>query len=220
MSRSSRVPKLALVPAWLCVVAVAAVCGGEPSSAADAPAGQAPDSFDVALATSGGEIVMRLHREWSPRGVDRIWELVQSGFYDGARFYRVNGEYVQFGFSGRPELDTVWFDRRLPDEPVRASNVRGAVSFGRAGPESRNFVLFVNLVDNAFLDDWAGDGVAGFPPVGRIVAGLEVAEGLNDVYGDAILPLENSILTEGNAFLDREYPGLDTIVSAEVVRSW
>jgi cyclophilin family peptidyl-prolyl cis-trans isomerase len=201
-------------------VAVAAVCGGEPSSAADAPDVQAPDSFDVALATSGGEIVMRLHREWSPRGVDRIWELVQSGFYDGARFYRVTGQYVQFGFSGRPELDTLWLDRRLPDEPVKASNVRGAVSFGRAGPESRNFVLFVNLVDNAFLDDWAGDGVAGFPPVGRIVTGLEVAEGLNDAYGDAIMGLEDSILSEGNAFLDREYPGLDAILRAEVVRSW
>lgn len=220
MSRSSRVPKVALSLAWFCVAAVAAVCGGEPSSGVDAPDVQAPDSFDVALATSGGEIVIRLHREWSPRGVDRIWELVQSGFYDGARFYRVNGQYVQFGFSGRPGLDTLWFDRRLPDEPVRASNVRGTVSFGRAGPASRNFVLFVNLVDNTFLDDWAGDGVAGFPPVGRIVTGLEVAEGFNDAYGDAIVPLENSILSEGNAFLDREYPGLDAILSAEVTRSW
>ena len=165
-------------------------------------------------------MVVRFHRSWSPLAVDRVYALVEDGFYDGARFYRVNDQYVQFGFSGHPSLDTVWFDRRLPDEPVRASNVRGAVTFGRAGPSSRNFVLFVNLVDNAFLDSWAGDGVAGFPPVGRVQSGLEVAEELNGTYGDAIVPLEDSILASGNAFLDRTFPGLDSILSAEVFRRW
>lgn len=165
-------------------------------------------------------MVVRFHRDWSPMAVDRVYELVEEGFYDGARFYRVNDQYVQFGFSGRPGLDTLWFDRRLPDEPVRASNVRGAVAFGRAGPASRNFVLFVNLVDNTFLDSWGGDGVAGFPPVGRVLEGLEVAESFNDAYGDALIPLEDSILASGNAFLDRSFPGLDSITRAEITERW
>ncbi|MEX2466062.1 MAG: peptidylprolyl isomerase [Gemmatimonadota bacterium] len=221
---SYNVSSLTLVPKAVLLVAVCAgsvvACGGEPEQADDSVAGQAPDSFVVALNTSGGEIRIRMHRAWSPLAVDRVYELVQTGFYDGARFYRVNDQYVQFGFSGRPERDTVWFDRRLPDEPVRASNVGGAVSFGRAGPGSRNFVLFMNLVDNTFLDEWAGDGVVGFPPVGIVEEGLDVAERFNAEHGDAIVPLEDSILQSGNDFLDRRYPGLDSIVTAEIAHVW
>lgn len=218
MSLQPLVPK-AVILAALCGILVAA-CG------ADAPRGdvtevsEAPDSFVVALHTSAGELHIRMHRAWSPLAVDRVHELVSEGFYDGARFYRVNDEYAQFGFSGRPELDAAWMERRIPDEPVRASNVRGAVSFGRAGPWSRNFVLFVNLDDNTFLDTWAGDGVAGFPPIGMVEEGLQVLSGLNAEYGDGIVPMEDSILASGNAFLDRRYPGLDSIVRAEIVRAW
>lgn len=218
MSRRRLDPKTVLSFA-LWTVALTA-CGSD-ARRSDAPGGeQAPDSFDVALETSRGEIVLRMHRAWSPLAVDRVHELVRDGFYDGARFYRVSGQYVQFGFSGRPELDAAWMERRLPDEPVRASNVRGAVSFGRAGPASRNFVLFLNLVDNTFLDTWGGDGVAGFPPVGVVASGIEIAESLHAGYGDEIIPMEDSILASGNAFLDRDYPGLDSIVTARVVRSW
>ena len=218
MSPKPLVPK-AVTLAALCSIFIAA-CGADAPRQDVAQATEAPDSFVVALQTSGGELHIRMHRAWSPLAVDRVYELVSDGFYDGARFYRVNDQYAQFGFSGRPELDTVWMERRLPDEPVRASNVRGAVSFGRAGPRSRNFVLFVNLEDNTFLDSWAGDGVAGFPPVGVVEEGLDVLTGLNARYGDAIVPMEDSILASGNDFLDRRYPGLDSIVRAEIVRSW
>lgn len=218
MTRPSTVPKA--VPWLVATIVLLAACSDEAPDGAMASMDQAPDSFDVAFHTSGGEVVTRFHRAWSPLAVDRVWELVRGGFYEGARFYRVNDQYVQFGYSGRPELDTPWFGRRLPDEPVRASNVRGAVAFGRAGPESRNFVLFFNLVDNTFLDSWSGDGVAGFPPVGRVVSGLEVAESFNAEYGDAIVPMEDSILASGNDFLDRRYPGLDSIARAEIRNAW
>lgn len=219
VTRPTLVPKPA-PSALLLFVLVAFACAGDDGVPDASGTDAVPDSFDVTLHTSGGEIVMRMHRSWSPTAVDRVHELVDSGFYDGARFYRVNDQFAQFGFSGRPELDTIWMERRLPDEPVRASNVRGTVSFGRAGPESRNFVLFMNLVDNTFLDTWSGDGVTGFPPVGRVEQGLEVAESLHAAYGDAIVPMEDSILTQGNEFLERRYPGLDSIESAEVTRAW
>lgn len=218
MTRLPLVPKTVLFSgcAWLGLAA----CGGDAEAGSQASAEAVPDSFDVALQTSRGEATVRFHRSWSPRAVDRVYELVELGFYDGARFYRVNDQYAQFGFSGRPALDNEWMERRLPDEPVRASNVRGAVSFGRAGPHGRNFALFVNLVDNSFLDTWAGDGVAGFPPVGRVVEGLDVLESLEARYGDEIVPMEDSILAGGNAFLARRYPGLDSIVDATVARRW
>src|SRR5690606_12177903 len=171
--------RAAAVAAALFLAAAACGRGDAASGAADA----VPDSFIVSLETSRGEIRAMFHRDWAPRGVDRVHELVALGFYDGARVYRVNEQYAQFGYSGRPALDSTWMPRRLPDEPVRASNVEGTITLARAGPESRNFVLFINLVDNAFLDTWAGDGVAGFPPVGRVISGLDVARSLNAEYG-------------------------------------
>ena len=34
-------------------------------------------------------IVIAIHRDWAPRGADRFRELVESGYYDDARFFRV-----------------------------------------------------------------------------------------------------------------------------------
>jgi peptidyl-prolyl cis-trans isomerase A (cyclophilin A) len=211
-------PKAALLLALVTLAPLACAEGeGGPEAAAT---DQVPDSFLVSLETSAGEIRMVLYRDWSPAAVERAYELIQDGFYDGARFYRVNDQYAQFGFSGRPALDSAWMPRRLPDEPVRASNERGVVTFARAGPASRNFVMFVNLTDNRFLDTWSGDGVAGFPPVGRVVGGLDVAERLHAEHGDQIVPLEDSILARGNAFLDERFPGLDSIVAIEILERW
>ena len=180
----------------------------------------APDSFVVAVETSVGSVEITFHRAWSPLAVDRALFLMSHGFFDGARFYRVTDQYAQFGFSGVPALDSIWRPITVPDEEVRASNMRGAVSFARSGPESRSHVLFINLGDNSFLDTWAGDGVRGFPPVGRVNSGIEVVDRLHSGYGDDVLFDEDSIRATGNAFLDRRYPGLDSIVSTRVVRRW
>jgi len=94
------------------------------------------------------------------------------------------------------------------------------VTFARAGPESRNYVLFINLRDNTFLDSWAGDGVEGFPPVGAVTSGLEVTGSLDDRFGDELMIFEDSIVAQGNAFFSRSYPQLDSIVSVEIVRRW
>jgi cyclophilin family peptidyl-prolyl cis-trans isomerase len=174
----------------------------------------------VAVETSKGAFEVTMYREWSPLAVDRAYYLMDHGFYDGARFYRVNAQYAQFGFSGRPGLDSLWKPLTLPDEPVRASNVRGAVTFARAGPESRNYVLFINLRDNTFLDSWAGDGVEGFPPIGAVTSGLEVTGSLDDRFGDELMIFEDSIVAQGNTFFSRSYPQLDSIVSVEIVRRW
>ena len=180
----------------------------------------APDSFVVSLETSAGELQMTLNRPLSPLAVDRLYYLARHSFYDGARFYRVNEQYAQFGYSGVPALDSLWEAMPIPDEPVRASNVRGSVSFARMGPRSRSFVLFVNLDDNAFLDAYAGDGVAGFPPVGRVSSGMEVADALYGGYGDAPMLLQDSITARGGDFLRSRFPRLDSIIGTRVVQQW
>ena len=180
-----------------------------------AQAGQAapPDSFLVALATNRGRIVVAVHRDWAPRGSDRVYELVRARFYDGARFFRVIPGFVaQFGLPGDPRVGKAWAARTIPDDPVRRSNTSGTVTFASAGPNTRTTQLFFNLADNARLD------ALGFAPIGRVVEGWAIAGALNGKYGEA--PSQDAIRRQGNAYLTRAFPALDYIRTARVVREW
>ena len=206
--RGRGLPRVVVV--WL-LVALAA-CSG------DAADGGAPgEPFTVRFETSTGPVEIEFVPEWSPLAVERVRELARMGYWEGARVYRVNEQYAQFGYSGRPALDSTWIPAGIPDEPPRASNVRGTVSFARAGPSSRSAILFINRVDNAMLDSMEWRGVLGFPPVGRVVSGMEAVDRLHAEYGDDPVQFEDSIAAVGNPFLDRAYPGLDSILAVEIV---
>jgi cyclophilin family peptidyl-prolyl cis-trans isomerase len=195
---------------------VAAACeadGALRDPTADVVEAAAPDSFTVTMETSGGTVEIRFIREWSPLGVDRVHDLVSRGFFDGARFFRVNPRVVQFGYSGRPELDGLWRTRPIRDEPVRASNLRGAVSFAKAGPDTRDFQLFINRIDNPDYDTCCAGG---FAPVGRVVRGMEVIDLLYAGYGEPGPGVQDRIMLEGNDYLRVEFPLLDSIVEARI----
>lgn len=197
------------------MVLVTAVCGGgnasyqaiwEPSTADLAV--QAPDSFTATFETSAGDFVVAFYRDWAPLGVDRIYHLTRHNFFAGARFFRVNPGLVQFGLSGQPALDSVWADLKIPDDVIVENNTRGTVSFAKAGPGTRNTQLFINRQDNPLYDTCCGGG---FPPVGRVVSGMEVIDAFYGVYGETPSMFQDSIMIQGNEFLDRQYPELDTI---------
>lgn len=175
----------------------------------------APDSFDVRFETTKGDFVVRARREWAPHGVDRFHRLVEEGFYDDNRFFRViDGFVVQFGLSGDPRENARWRPRTIPDDEVVTNNDRGTVTFAMAGPDTRTTQLFVNLVDNRRLD------TMGFAPIGEVVEGMDVVESLHSGYGEGAPrgrgPDQSRIHSEGNAYLDEEFPELDAIRRARV----
>lgn len=54
----------------------------------------------VSCGTTKGPIVMRMHRDWSPNGYDRVVDLFERGFYDESHFFRaVPGFLCQFGIT-------------------------------------------------------------------------------------------------------------------------
>ena len=175
---------------------------------------QAPDSFLATFETSAGDFVVAFYRDWAPLGVDRVYHLTRYDFFAGARFFRVNPGLVQFGLRGEPPLDSIWADLTIPDDPLVGSNTRGTVSFAKAGPGSRNTQLFINRQDNPIFDTCCAGG---FPPIGRVVSGMDVVDSFFAAHGETPVMYQDSIMVLGNEFLDRRYPQLDTITRTRAV---
>ena len=187
-----------------------------------------PDSFVVAFETSRGRFDVMARKQWSPNGVDRLYTLVRARHYDDARFFRVVKDFVaQFGLAGDPKVNNAWKIRGIGDEPVRHTNSRGTIAYARGGPGTRSVQLYINLKDNPRLDSLNGFG---FPPIAEVVTGLAVVDSLYSGYGESTPrtgaqpgrpgPSQDSIVTQGNAYLIRGWPKLDYIKTARVVWEW
>lgn len=179
------------------------------SSCSHAP--EAPATFRVVFTTSKGPFTVEVHRQWAPNGANRFYELVKTGFFSGDRFFRVVPNFVvQWGINGDPAVQAKWRNKTIPDDPVKQSNRRGSITFATSGPNTRTTQLFINLADNPSLD---GQGFAAF---GQVISGLNVVESLYSGYGE--MPDQNQIQTQGNAYLQSQFPKLDYIETAKVVQ--
>ena len=180
---------------------------------------RAPERFFVRFETTKGAFVIDVHRDWAPRGADRFYQLVQSGFFDDSRFYRVRAGYiVQFGIAGDPAIAQRWRDQRFPDDSVRHTNLRGVVAYAMTGPDTRTTQIYINLRDNTQLD------AQGFSPIGEVVRGMDVVDALYAGYGETSgggmrNGKQAPMFEEGNAYLDRNYPKLDHLRRAVVVHA-
>jgi peptidyl-prolyl cis-trans isomerase A (cyclophilin A) len=178
---------------------------------------QAPDVFRAKLATSKGDLVIEVHRAWSPHGADRFFNLVKAGYFNETRFFRViSGFMAQIGIHGKPEINAVWREQQIPDDPVVKSNTRGFVTFAKTGaPNSRTTQFFINYKDNSNLDGM------GFSPFGQVTSGMDVVDNLYADYGEGAPqgrgPSQGRIQNEGNAYLLRDFPQLDFVKEATIL---
>lgn len=178
----------------------------------------APAEYRVQLDTSKGRIVIAVHPDWAPRGAERFIDLVKAGYYDDSRFFRVvKAQWAQFGIAGDPKVSALWRDRTIADDPPRQSNIRGRVAFAFKDPNGRTTQVYISLRDNSSQD------AQGFAPFGEVVEGMDVANALNSEYGESagggIRAGKQAPLFEGgNAYLDREFPRLDRLIRARIVK--
>ncbi len=175
-----------------------------------------PETFRARFVTSKGEFVVEVHRSWAPLGADRFYNLVRLGFYDDTRVYRIRaGEFVQFGLSGNPAVNAVWYERTIPDDPPGPEHVRGRVFFAMRGPADRTTQAVINLRDHPDYTE------QGFVPFGEVIEGMDVVDRLYAGYGERAGGgmrggNQGRIVTEGNAHLDAEFPLLDRIHRAVI----
>ncbi len=177
---------------------------------------KAPEKYKARFKTSKGVFVIQVNRDWTPNGADRFYNLVRIGYYDGTKFFRaVEGFMVQFGINGDPAVNAVWRQAGIADEPVKQSNKRGFVTFAKGGPNSRTSQVFINYADNSRLDPM------GFPAFGEVVEGMDIVDSLYKGYGEGAPggqgPNQQLIQSQGNAYLSKSFPLLDTIESATIV---
>ena len=155
-----------------------------------------------------GEVVVRLRPEWAPLGVRRIQELTEARFWDGCRAFRVLPRFVvQLGINGDPGVQKLWRSRPLEDDPVRASNTRGTVTFATAGPGSRTTQIFVNTVDNSRLDN-------DFAPFGEVAGGMDVIDRIYSGYKGTVD--QGNLQSHGNAYL-KKFPKLSYVKTARFI---
>jgi peptidyl-prolyl cis-trans isomerase A (cyclophilin A) len=178
----------------------------------------APDTFQAVFVTTKGDFTVEAYREWSPLGVDRLYQLITSGFYNNNCIFRVQPEYVvQFGISDHTETNYFWDKRPVEDEPVTGHNLKGVISYARDGAKTRTAQLFINMKDNFKLDTVDYNGLRGFPPVARIISGFEVVEAFNSDYGFEPANHQDSVMVQGNAYWEKKFPGLDYISEVKIL---
>jgi peptidyl-prolyl cis-trans isomerase A (cyclophilin A) len=149
------------------------------------------------LATSMGDIVVELDRAKAPKTVENFVQYVRAGHYDGTVFHRViDGFMIQGGGM------TADMTEKKTREPIALEsrnglkNLRGTLAMARTMvPDSATSQFFINLKDNAFLDQANARDGNGYAVFGKVVDGMDVVEKIRavktgDKGGHQNVPLE------------------------------
>ena len=137
----------------------------------------------VLLATSLGDITIQLEPEKAPKTVANFLDYVKSGHYDGTVFHRVIGGFMIQGGGFTPDM--VQKPTRAPialESRNGLKNERGTVAMARTSvPDSATSQFFINVVDNAMLDQANARDGQGYAVFGRVVTGMDVVDKIRAV---------------------------------------
>jgi cyclophilin family peptidyl-prolyl cis-trans isomerase len=154
----------------------------------------------VRFETSHGSFTIELFPKEAPVTVENFLQYVDDKFFDGTIFHRIVPGFVIQG--GGLTAD---FNNKDTRDPIQneakngLKNTRGSLSMARTSDiNSATSQFFVNLSDNAFLDNGPRD--FGYAVFGRVTEGMDVIDKIAKVktgrrkgYQDA--PMEDVIIT-------------------------
>ncbi len=171
---------------------------------------QPPDRFKVKLTTAKGDFVIEVQKAWAPLAAERFYNLVKIGYYNDNAIYRIDGNTVEFGVHGKPDISAVWLETKMQDEAPKQPNDRGYVVFPKPRPNFRWAPLAIHTKNNTDLDG------AGYAPFGKVIQGMNVVDSLTRMPV-AKSPDPAKIQQGGNAYLKTAFPDLEYIKSATLV---
>ena len=180
---------------------------------------EAPSYFKARFETTQGNFDIEAKRVWSPEGVDRLYQLIKNEFYTDIAIFRVVPGFVaQFGIHNDSLINASWRKFKIDDEEVVQSNDFMTISFARGGVKTRTTQIFINLKKNKRLDALAYSGVKGFPVIAKVIAGKDNILKFYDGYGDRLGMRQDSLNRYGNTFIRTNYPEIDFIKKAYILK--
>ncbi len=133
----------------------------------------------VKMATTLGDIVIELNMEKAPISTHNFLRYAEEKYYDGTIFHRVMATFMIQGGGFTKEIDQKkeGLHEGIKNEWQNGlKNAKGAIAMARGGgqPDSATSQFFINVVDNAMLDQ-ARDGAA-YAVFGKVVEGMDTVE--------------------------------------------
>lgn len=137
----------------------------------------------VRLATTEGDMVLELDRARAPQTVDNFIAYVRSGHFDGTIFHRVIPGFMIQGGGFTPDMTQKPTRPPIPLESRNGlSNARGTVAMARTVvPNSATAQFFINARDNDFLDAAKSRDGNGYAVFGKVSAGMDVLDKIQNV---------------------------------------
>ncbi|MEX8501630.1 MAG: peptidylprolyl isomerase [Leptothrix ochracea] len=137
----------------------------------------------VRLNTSMGDVVIELDTKNAPISTKNFIEYVKAGHYDGTIFHRVIENFMIQGGGFTPDM------QQKPTRPPIAlesknglKNTRGTVAMARTNvPDSATSQFFINVTDNAFLDQANSRDGTGYAVFGKVIDGMAVVDKIRAV---------------------------------------
>jgi peptidyl-prolyl cis-trans isomerase A (cyclophilin A) len=131
----------------------------------------------VEMKTSAGTIVLELNAEKAPKSVENFLQYANAGFYNGTVFHRVIDGFMIQGGGFTPEMKQK--DTRAPIQNEAKNGLKneaGTIAMARtSNPHSATAQFYINLVNNAMLDNPSGDGW-GYAVFGKVTQGMDVVQ--------------------------------------------
>jgi cyclophilin family peptidyl-prolyl cis-trans isomerase len=126
-------------------------------------------SKTVTIETAKGPIVIEIYPELMPVTAGNFEKLVQSNFYDGLTFHRVEDWVIQGGDPKGNGTGGPGWTIPLETSP-KLKNVRGAVAMARsANPDSAGSQFYILKKDASWLD-------GKYAVFGKVIKGMEVVD--------------------------------------------
>ncbi|HEY5102281.1 MAG TPA: peptidylprolyl isomerase [Steroidobacteraceae bacterium] len=153
----------------------------------------------IRFQTTHGDFSVELLDKEAPISVENFLKYVDDGHFDGTIFHRIVPGFVIQGGGLTADFSTKKTRAPIKNEATNGlKNERGTLSMARTNDvNSATSQFFVNLSDNAFLDNTKG--LHGYAVFGRVHEGMDVVDkiakvrtGTRKQYQDA--PLEDAVI--------------------------
>ena len=137
----------------------------------------------VELQTSKGTIRLELDDQKAPQTVRNFIDYVEHGHYDGTVFHRVIKGFMVQGGGFAPGMQQKATNAPIQNEASNGlKNDHYTVAMARtSAPHSASAQFFINVKDNAFLNQATSKDGNGYAVFGKVVEGMDVVDKIKAV---------------------------------------